>query len=296
MKPPKSIKILTIIITTLSVLSGTLHNIFPSLLSFPKLTSLLSIQLNSVSNFNYFQFITHMFFYPAFSGINIFYFINVFFGLMILNRVGSVIIYHKGEKKFLSLFLTSGFVSGIAAYLTIAHFGATHLYAGPTAALYSLLIATVFLFPKLDLLLFFASSMKAKYAVPALISMMLLMNLSAGDYVHFFATLTASITTYLYIVFFWKTASPYECMKTFDQALISLSGGKIESLFRSTKLEKYTSASNIYDIRTGKAILKEEAFINACLEKISKEGRKSLTLYERFRLYRYSKKSSKKPS
>jgi hypothetical protein len=291
MKPPKSIKILTIIITTLSILSGTLHNIFPSLISFPNLTPLLSIQLNSISNFTFFQFITHMLFYPAFSGLHIFYFINIFFGLMILHRVGSVIIYHKGEKKFLTLFLISGITSGVAAYLTIAHFGSLHLYAGPTAALYSLLIATVFLFPKLDLLLFFASSMKGKYAVPALIGMMLLMNLSAGDYVHFFATLTASITSYLYIVLFWKMKSPYECMKTIDQALINLSYGKIFLLFRTTKLEKYTGATNIYDIRTGKAVLNEESFINACLEKISKEGRKSLTLYERFRLYRYGKRN-----
>lgn len=294
MKPFKSIKFLIILITTLSLLSGTLSKIFPSLISLPNLTHLMSIQINSLSNFKIWQFFTHILFYPAPQGIHIFYLINLFFGMMILQRMGQIIALHKGELKFLSYFFICGLSSGLAAYLTICHFGINTYYAGPSSALYSLLIATIFLFPRLDFMLFFSASAKGKNLVPILIGIMLLMHLSVGDYIHFFATLTSSITAYIYILFFWNMPSPYKFMKKFDQCIINLSKGKFSSLYQSTKLDKYTNTSRIYDIKTGKAILNEETFINACLEKISKEGKQSLTFYERFKLYRYSKNNNKK--
>jgi len=213
--------------------------------------------------------------------------------MMILQRMGSVIAHHKGEIKFVCYFLFCGIVSGIAAFLTISHFQINTYYAGPSSALYSLLIATVFLFPKLDLMVFFSTPLKGQTLVPGLIGVMLLMNLSTGDYIHFFATLSSAIGAYLYILFFWKLESPFLFMQKFDRFIITISKGRLSSMYESTKLDKYTDGPRIYDIKTGKAVLNEETFINACLEKISKEGRNSLTFYERFRLYRYSKKTNK---
>ena len=43
--------------------------------------------------------------------------------------------------------------------------------------------------------------------------------------------------------------------------------------------------SKIYDINTGELLINEQIFINACLEKISKEGRHSLSIYEKIKLY-----------
>lgn len=294
MKPIKSIKILAILITTLSILSGVLNKIFPSLIAFPDLTNLLSLHADSFLNFKLWQFVTHLLIYPAPSGIHIFYLINLFFGIMILQRFGSTIILQKGEKSFLFYFFTCGIVSGIAAFFTIIHSNPLSYYATPTSAIYSLLVATIFLFPKLDLMFLLSPSVKGKNLVPGLIGVILLINLSSGDYTHFFATLSGVITAYLYILLFWKIASPYRFMQKFDHAVINLSQGKLISIFKSTQLDKYTDTTRIYDINTGKAVLSEEGFINACLEKISKEGRSSLTLYERFRLHRYAKKSAKK--
>ncbi len=296
MKQAKSIKILIILITILSLLSGTVDKIFPTYFSVPNLTTLLSIQLGSFSLMGFYQFITHLFFYPATQGLHIFYLINLFFGVMILQRMGSVIASLKSERKFLTFFFTCGIVSGIAAYLTISHFGTKAIYAGPTSAIYSLFIATMFLFPKLDMMMLFSSPMRGRVLFPAVIGIILLMNLSVGDYVHFFATLTSSVTAYLYILFFWKIPSPFVSMQKFDSCIINLSNGRFRSIFEPTKLDSYTATSRIYDIRTGKAILNEENFINAVLEKISKEGKKSLTFYERFRLYKHSRKNKKKNS
>jgi hypothetical protein len=293
MKPLKSIKILIIFILSLSLLSGTLNKIFPSVLSFPNLTNLLSIHLNTISNFKIWQFFTHLFFYPAPHGLHIFYLINLFFGLMLLQKIGTIIAINKGEIQFILYFLFCGLISGFAAFLTILYFGLNISYAGPSSALFSLLVATVFLFPKLDLMIFFSNPVKGKNLVPSLIGIMLLMNLSTGNYVQFFATFAASLASYLYILFFWKIESPYPFMKKFDKFIIYLSKGKLFSIYDSTKLEKYTHKPRIFDIKTGKAILSEENFIGACLEKISKEGKNSLTFYEKFRLYKYSKKVKK---
>ncbi len=143
-------------------------------------------------------------------------------------------------------------------------------------------------------MLFFSSPIKGKILVPTLIGMMMLMALSAQDYVYFFATLTSTVSAYLFILLFWRMQSPYKMMNKFDQVVINLSKGRLGSLFTPTKLDKYTSQSRIYDIKTGKAVINEDMFINACLEKISKEGKNALTFYERFRLYRYSKKAKKR--
>jgi hypothetical protein len=290
MKQSQSIKILVGLITTLSILSGTINKIFPTLFSAPNLTALLSISPTSLSIEKGYQFLTHLFFYPAPQGIHIFYLIHLFFGILILQRMGSVIVAQKGEKGFLSFFLTCGIVSGIAAYTTLHYCGYYGFYAGPTSALYSLFVATLFLFPKMDMVMFFSSPMKGRLLFPIIIGIILLMNLSVGDYVHFFATLASCITAYLYILFFWKIKSPFISMAPFDNFIVHLSSGKFRSIFKPTKLDPYISSSRIFDIRTGKAILSEENFINAVLEKISKEGKSSLTLYERFRLYRHSKK------
>ncbi|MCH9617670.1 MAG: hypothetical protein SP4CHLAM5_00770 [Chlamydiia bacterium] len=294
MKSIKSIKILTFLITSLSILSGTLNKIFPSLIAFPDLTNLLSLHANSLSSFKIWQFVTHLLIYPAPNGIHIFYLINLFFGIMILQRFGMAIIQVKGEKNFLFYFFTCGIVSGIAAFLTMIHSGSASYYAAPTSAIYSLLVATIFLFPKLDLMFLLTPSIKGKKLVPGLIGVILLINLSSGDYTHFFATLSGVVTAYLFILLFWKTESPYAFMQKFDQTITRLSEGKITAAFKSTRLDKYTDNTRIYDINTGEAVLSEESFINACLEKISKEGKGSLTLYERFRLHRYSKKTAKK--
>ena len=293
MNQSKPIKILIIIIAILSLLSGTVDKIFPTVFSAPNLTHLLSLQLNSFSLSGFYQFFTHFFFYPAPNGIHLFYLINLFFGIMILQRMGTVIIGHKGTKSFFAYFFTCAIASGIAAFSTITHFGIATVYAGPTSAIYSLFIATMFLFPKLDVMMAFSSPMKVRALFPGIIGVILLMNLSVGDYVHFFATLTSAITAYMYILFFWKIPSPFVSMQTFDRCIINLSNGKFRSIFEPTKLDSYTAKSRIYDIRTGKAILNEENFINAVLEKISQEGKQSLTLYERFRLYRHSRKKSK---
>ncbi|MCH9620635.1 MAG: hypothetical protein S4CHLAM20_00350 [Chlamydiia bacterium] len=293
MKLPKSIKFMTILIVALSLLSGTVNKIFPSLVKLPNLIELFSIQLNTISSFKLWQFITHIFVYPAYTGIHIFYLINLFFSIMILQRMGSVIVHQKGEKKFIQFFLTCGIFSGLAAFATIAYFKTPYYYAGPSSTLYCLLVATIFLFPKIDFMLFISSPIKGKVLVPCLIGMMMLMSISAQDYVYFFATLGSIFVAYLYMLLFWKIESPYAFMNGFDRFIIHLSRGRIGSFYKTTKLDKYTGSTRIYDIKTGKAVLSEESFINACLEKISKEGKKSLTLYERFRLYRYSKKSRK---
>jgi hypothetical protein len=48
--------------------------------------------------------------------------------------------------------------------------------------------------------------------------------------------------------------------------------------------------SKIFDFKTGKAILNDEAFMDACLKKISEYGREGLTFRERWRMRRISKR------
>ena len=290
----KTLKFLIIIITSISLCSGVLNKIFPTYLNFPNLTSLLSLQISSFTDFKIWQFLTHIFISPADRGINIIYLINLFFSMMILYRMGQVIINKRGVKQFLSYFLTIGIISGIAAYYTMLFFNSTAYYAGPGNVLYGLMIAFIFLFPNLDFTFLFTSSIKGKKLFPTLIGIMLMINLSNYAYIDFFATITASLASYLYILLFWNLHSPYAFMKKFDTLVINLSNLRFKNIFYSNKLDKYMNHSKIYDINTGELLINEQIFINACLEKISKEGRHSLSIYEKIKLYLYAKKIKKK--
>lgn len=291
MKKTSAIKNLIVIITILSLLSGVIDKIFPNFFQLPNLIKLLSLQIDSFSSFKIWQFVTHMFFYPAGHGIHIFYLINLLFGMMILNRVGTAIEATKGTLAFIKFFLFCGVVSGLAAFCTISHFSIPAYYASPSNAIYCLMLSLVFLFPHMDLMIFFSSPVKGKTLIPALISLLLLMSLSTGDYVNFFSLGTSAIFSYLYIVFFWNLKSPYPFMQKFESSLIALSQGKFKSMLKFVQLDKYAKSNTIVDFKTGKAIMSEENFINACLDKIAQEGKSSLTYYERYRLYRHGLKN-----
>ena len=168
MKKTNSVKNLIVLITSLSLLSGVLDKIFPNLFNLPNLNKLFSLQLDSFSSMKLWQFFTHIFFYPATHGIHLFYLINLFFGMMILNRVGIALQQHRGTKAFFSLFMFCGIISGLAAFATISHFSIPTLYAGPSNTLYCLMISLIFLFPQMDFMIFFSSPVKGKKPYPSI--------------------------------------------------------------------------------------------------------------------------------
>ncbi len=286
----KIIKYLITFITALSLLSGVGKVLLPTLfVKFP-LFQFIGLSLWGIDHFFYWQFFTHLFFYPAFQGLDAGFLLSLLLNMFFLLRLSSTIIFQKGIRHFILIFLGSGIISGITALCVLSHLQSPLLFAGATPAIFALLIATLVLFPEMQLMFLLTIPIKAKWIVLAMLGSILLIDLSHGTFLTFFTNLSAILFGYIYAVFVWQLQGPFPTLKKFDLLLIKFS----TILFPWTQkksLEPYVKTkSKIYDFRTGKRIISDDDFLNACLSKIANEGRFSLNWYEKFRLHRISKK------
>jgi hypothetical protein len=143
----------------------------------------------------------------------------------------------------------------------------------------------IFLLPDADLLLFLAIPMKAKWFILGSMGAFLLMDLSHGNFVHFFSILGALFFTYFYCLFFWRNRSPFKALHPLENLILDSP--------LSDNLHSYALHTKIYDIKTGKVLLSDDSFVDACLAKIADKGKDSLSWHERLRLRKISKKKRK---
>lgn len=277
----KIIKYFLTVIVTLSLLSG--------LPFFQSLTPLLGLSSMGIENNFYWQILTYLFFTPAVDGIQPGFLIHLFFNCFLLWNIGNHISYTKGPKHFVILFLGSGLLAGLVGATILIQAGSPFIFASTAPALFSLLMAMIILYHELELMLFLMIPIKAKWLILGILGSVLLMDLSAGLLLNFGTNLAGMIFGYLYAVIVWGQKSPFHALHAFESILL-----KIPKQLRFTKrsnLDDYDlSGAKIYDFKTGRKVFDDDSFIDACLSKISKEGKNSLSLHERFRLWRISRK------
>lgn len=285
---PKVIKMtiaLTLLLTFFSLLSNAL---FTQVFGIPSPQHLLSLSTWGIHKFFIWQFISYLFIQPVASGISFGLLLHIFFDLYLLWAIGSSIVQLKGKKHFLSLYFGGGLFVGIVCYLSQLIFNVSIPFAGATPAIYILLISWSFLFPTASLMLFMMIPMRAKWLVFGLIGVNLFLDFSNGNFFGFLITGSSLIFGYLYAVLVWETLGPFPRFHRFDQKLINLKR-KYFSSSRSPN-SKEMEEGKIYDFKTGRIIMQDEEFMDVCLEKIARHGRKSLSLRERWKLWRISKK------
>jgi hypothetical protein len=184
----------------------------------------------------------------------------------------------------------SSFISGLTAYFVLSNLGSPALFAGTTPVIFALLMACLVLFPEIQLMFFLTIPLKVKWIVVAILASILLIDLSHGTFLTFFTNLAAILFGYIYAISIWQLYGPFPLLKKFDAFLMKI----FSTLFPWTQkksLEAYVNKkSKIYDFRTGKRIVNDDDFLDACLSKIANEGRFSLNWYERLRLWRISRK------
>lgn len=280
----KALKYLIIATTIVSLLSG----IKPTLL--PKLVSL---SVWGIHNFFFWQFFTNIFIYLTKTPLNFSYLINLFFSMYLLYKAGYIFLQNRGLKHFLGIYFGSGFFISLIAYLTLLLSTSPLHFGGVTPSLFALVMATMILYPEIQGAIFLLFPIKIKWLLLGSAASLLLIDLSSGNYLFFTTNLTGLIYGYLYPVLVLKHHSPF-----------GTTLNKIESFLfkwelfskhqkRRRSAESYvTTSSRIYDFQTGEPILSHKEFIAACETKISKEGKKSLSLREKLKLWRLRKKSN----
>lgn len=289
---PKVVKwtiLATLIASFLSIISNAL---FTQIFQIPSPQHLLSLTTWGIHKFFIWQFISYLFIQPlAAGGISFPFLLHIFFDMYLLWAIGSAIVEARGKKHFLGLYFGGALFVSIIAYLSLLFFHSPLPLAGATTSIYILLIAWAFLFPEAMIMLFLLIPVRAKWLVFGLIGVNLLLDFSNGNFLSFVVTGGALFYGYFYSVLAWESLSPFRRLHPFEKKLIYAKRRFMHRFRRSVDIEVQTS--KVYDFKTGKVIIQDEDFIDACLDKISRKGKSSLTLRERFRMWRISRKKNK---
>ncbi len=278
----------TLIVSFFSLISNAL---FTQVFHIPSPQYLFSLTTWGVHKFFIWQFLSYLFLQPISSGgISMALILHVFFDIYLLWAIGSAIVQARGEKHFIGLYFGGALFVGVIAYLSLLFFGSPLPFAGATTSIYILLIGWAFLFPEAMIMLFLLIPVRAKWLVFGLIGVNLFLDFSNGNFLSFFVTGGAMLYGYLYSVLVWDSLSPFRRLHPLEKKLIYLKRKWFHRFQKVVDIE--VQPSKVYDFKTGKAIIQDDDFMDACLDKISKKGKSSLTMRERFRMWRISRKKS----
>jgi len=265
---PRSLKLLILATLVLSLFSGLADRLFPQIFHLISPQKILGISLWGVDHYFYWQFLSYLLIHPLEHGLSFSYLLSLAFNLYVLWLIGSSLIDKRGTIFFYGLYLSSGLVGGLTAFLIQWLTGSAEIFSGNWTALYALLISWIMVFPGMELLLFLTIPIKAKWLVLGMLAANLMIDLSLGDFITTSAYLLSALFGYLYTANF-TFKEGYSSTSTFSRA-------------------------KIFDFKTGKAILNDEEFLEAMLTKISLHGKDSLTWKERLRLRRIARKKRPK--
>ncbi len=289
--PVKFVVILTVILSLFATLCDA---IFPQVLKIPSPQAWLSLSYWGLKHYFIWQVVTHFLITQVSGGFSIPQLLFLALNMYFVWVVGSSMVQMKGVKHFLSLYLGGGLFTGILISFVILSTKYLGFISGTTPALYALLTAWMILMPEIQVLVFFAIPMKVKWLITGILAMNFLVDISNGQFFNSLLLLIPVVYGYFYALIIWKTHSPYKIFYNFEKVVIRLAD-KLETRLQKSQstIDPFSNSSKIYDFKTGRLILSDQEFMDACLEKISKHGRHSLSFIEKWRMRRISKRRKK---
>lgn len=290
---PRSLKNVITIIMAFSLVSALTHKIILPVVG-GSLQMLLSLSNWGLSKGFFWQLATYLFVQPVGLEVNFSFFIGLFFNLFLIYFVGRSIIEIKSSKHFLFLFLGGGIFASITTSTMMYLFNIPFYVASCHATIYCLLAAWMFFYPHRELLLFLVFPVKVKWLILITAGTTLFIDLCNGSFVNFTLVFSSIIYGYFYALIIFEKLSPFTNLYRFERTILDIKHRMIGSKWDSLENYLHPKKRKVYDFKTGKVVIDDETFLNVCLEKINRFGKSSLSLYERFRLRRISKKMHKK--
>jgi membrane associated rhomboid family serine protease len=266
MKTPRLLKFLILFTAATSILTALIDRFFIPRLGF-SLFEFLGLSLKGIQNFYLWQPITYLFLNESGAGITFSSLIHLAFNSYLLWIAGLTFFEKKQQLHFFFLYFLSGILSGLTAIFCQHLLGQSMIYTGNLAAIYALLLAWTALHPQAQFFFLLTLPLRIRYLIWIFFGIHILIDFSSGNWPSAAAYSLAGLFGYLY-----------------GMCLYTIAGAqKAAPPFRA----------KIYDFKTGKAILKDEEFLEAMLTKISLQGKKSLSWREKWRLRRIAKKRKK---
>lgn len=290
---PYSLKMLILVTCAVSLLAGLFDNLFTRVFGIMGPQEFLSLDWYGFTHFYFWQPVSYLFVHHGAGGLSLFVLLELFFHMYILWMMGSALISHVSERSFLRLYFVSGIVAALAAVLVMASTGLRAVIVGAGPAVYAVITVWALLFPEQELMLFFNWIVKGKWIAAGLIAISLIMDLSHLAFVHMTTTLAGVLSGYIYATVAWDFHSPFAWTTSFDNLLRNVGhrwrqwqlGVPSQSLSTPKK-------AKVFDFRTGEALVDDDEFMDAMLEKVSKHGEKSLSRKEHARMRRISEERS----
>lgn len=283
---PKIIKVLIAITALATVCSAALEPLFINIFKISGPQEFFGLSWWGMANYYLWQPLTCLFIQSDVYGINLSFLIALTFSMYMLWLFGSNLVEAYGTGPFLRLYFTSGILASLAALMAISVTRHYMIIAGATPSLLAIFVAWAILHRETELLLFFLIPIKAKWLFAAVVAFAILIPLSELDAVSFFYYLTGILVGYFYSTLAWQAPTPFIFMNKVDDFFIAL-GRKIRAKVTVKK------ESKIVDFATGKAVLDDDAFMDAMLAKIARQGEKSLSWQERDRMRKISENKMK---
>jgi membrane associated rhomboid family serine protease len=243
------------------------------------LFDLFALSLSGVSQGCFWQPLTSLFIFLSPGGLSFSFLFEVFLQASLLWIFAPQVIESLGKKAFLTLYIGSGVLANLLSLMVLFSTGSAQYVYGPYPASFALLMFWTILNPKADLFLLFLFPLKAKTLILGLIGANFLVDLSQGLFLPLFRNMSGVIFAYLAATLYYNLQSPFPQLQRIDNLLLNL-----KHLLRWKK----RSPAKIFDISSGEALNDDEEFLDAMLNKISKEGESSLTRQEKLRMQKIS--------
>lgn len=281
-----------ILIASLSLICALTDPWFQGYFHMMTLSDWLGLSLTGLRHYYLWQVFTWVLIEPSYgAGITFPFLLTLTFTLYLLWIFAGSFIENLGQKSFIRFFVSTTLFFGILAALLILATGTFTTLMGLTTFLLALFTTWTLMNSENELLLLFVVPIKTKWLLTFLAAGTLLMAVSQGSFLFFLLYPGALIWGYFYGVLFLELWSPFPLLNPLENKLHNWRSrwqkGKTVVEDASQKIK-----GKVIDLHTGKPHLEDEEFLEAMLDKISKEGEGSLSWNERRRLDDISKRRS----
>ncbi len=276
---PKPLKYLILITVCVSTAVALLFQFF----GWSFLFFLLSLNTAGIKSFYLWQVFTYLFVQPIQNGVSFAFLVHIFFNMYLLWIAGSVIYKRKGRFDFFAIYFGSGMIAGFVAALCIFLGFSGNILSGSFTAVYALLTIWMMFEPNLEFQLFFTVPIKSKWLILGILGINFFLDFSQGDFLSLFADLAAIIAGYLIALLAYETHSPFTPLKKFE-FFVMQTKASILNRFHG----HHPQSGKIHHFPLSKK-QKRDKFIDDCLEKISRRGKSSLSIWEQLKLWWFSR-------
>ncbi len=268
---PKLIRQLIFLTAGVSLFSALSEFLLQTLFGLPGLSYLFSLSWQGWKNYYLWQIVTYLFLEdtggagPSFS-----FLVNLAFNMYLLWVMGSDLFSRVGQSSFLRFYFGTGIFAGVAALVTMSLLGVSGSVSGPAPAILAVLTAWTLFNPNLHLYFLFLFRIQAKWLWAALVAAVILIPLSHLNWLSIAFYGAALLFGYSYAVMAWEQQGPFSWMWIIDRPLSAL--GRLFKKMGKWRL-KAREKGKIIDFQTGEPRLEDDQFVDAMLEKISKQGK-----------------------